>query len=120
MLNAETISWKRDPDANNVDAFTINWHKYYFYAFPPFPLILKCLQKIILDNATGIFVFPYWPSQPWYPLLKKLQKSELLFLDNAIVFDDRCGIQVRQQKFTLAAAILSGSHSPIAVPQNKR
>ncbi|XP_045763681.1 uncharacterized protein LOC123866270 [Maniola jurtina] len=48
------VSWKPDPDAVSVDAFTVNWHAEYFYAFPPFSLILKCLRKIIDDKADGI------------------------------------------------------------------
>lgn len=38
------ISWKRDPTVYNIDAFTIDWKPYFFYAFPPFSLILKCLN----------------------------------------------------------------------------
>lgn len=66
------VSWKRDPFAYNIDAFTLNWSQFYFYAFPPFALIPKTLNKIISDQATGIVVVPQWPSQPWYPLFKSL------------------------------------------------
>ncbi|CAH2096873.1 unnamed protein product [Euphydryas editha] len=52
------VSWHPDPDASCVDAFTINWHNINFYAFPPFTLILRCLQKIVNDEACGILVFP--------------------------------------------------------------
>ncbi|XP_047990684.1 uncharacterized protein LOC125229783 [Leguminivora glycinivorella] len=75
------VSWKPDPDAIAVDAFTINWSENYFYAFPPFSLILKCLRKIVDDQAKGILVFPYWPSQPWFPLLQSLISSEIMFLN---------------------------------------
>lgn len=77
---ANFISWRPDPDSVAVDAFTISWHNINFYAFPPFAVILKCLRKIIDDKANGILVFPYWPSQPWFPLLKNLLASEILFL----------------------------------------
>ena len=40
------ISWHRDPDAEEIDAFTVEWNTRYFYAFPPFKIILKVLQKI--------------------------------------------------------------------------
>lgn len=73
------VSWKNDPDAWVVDAFTISWSKLFFYAFPPFSLILKMLQKIISEKAKGIVVVPYWPTQPWFPLLCKLAISEPLF-----------------------------------------
>ncbi|KAI8431183.1 hypothetical protein MSG28_001221 [Choristoneura fumiferana] len=55
------VSWKRDPEAFDIDAFTLRWTDLYFYAFPPFSLIMKCLRKIINDEATGILVVPYWP-----------------------------------------------------------
>lgn len=63
------VSWKRDPSAFDIDALTLDWSAYLFYAFPPFSLILKCLHKIVNERATGIMVVPYWPSQPWYPFL---------------------------------------------------
>lgn len=50
------ISWKKDPDFIAVDAFTVNWQQWQFYAFPPFSLILKCIRKIIDDSASGILV----------------------------------------------------------------
>ncbi|XP_074099933.1 uncharacterized protein LOC141528010 [Cotesia typhae] len=47
-------AWERDPHAMAIDAFTINWKKYKFYAFPPFALIARVLQKIINDRASGV------------------------------------------------------------------
>lgn len=66
------VSWGPDPDSYTVDAFTLTWDKYFFYAFPPLILILRVLQKIIHDQAEGIVVVPFWPSQPWYPLFSSL------------------------------------------------
>lgn len=78
---ARYASWHGDPEALFVDAFTENWRKYFFYAFPPFCLMLKVLSKIMNDKATGIVVAPHWPNQPWFPLFHKLRTSELLILD---------------------------------------
>lgn len=81
MCNAKCpvyVSWKNDPDAWAVDAFTISWSNVLFYAFPPFALILKMLQKIIHDKAEGIVVVPYWPTQPWFPILQKVMISDSL------------------------------------------
>lgn len=66
------ISWKWDPEAVFVDAFTVSWKNLNFYAFPPFALILRVLNKIVVDKAEGILVVPHWPSQPWFPLFTKL------------------------------------------------
>lgn len=73
------VTWKNDPDALAVDSFTISWKNKFFYAFPPFAMITKVMHKIIKEKAEGIVVVPYWPSQPWFPLLHKLNSSELLF-----------------------------------------
>ena len=40
------MSWKPDPQACAVDALSVSWKDIYFYAFPPFSMILKVLQKI--------------------------------------------------------------------------
>ncbi|XP_047993797.1 uncharacterized protein LOC125232207 isoform X1 [Leguminivora glycinivorella] len=75
------VSWRQEPDAMAVDAFTLNWSSSFFYAFPPFSLVLKCLRKIVDDKADGILVFPYWPSQAWFPFLTKLLKSEIIIFN---------------------------------------
>lgn len=75
QLNAKCgkyLSWKPDPGSLAVDAFTISWNTYFFYAFPPFSLITKCIHKIINDRAQGFLVVPSWKSQPWYPIFCKL------------------------------------------------
>lgn len=75
------VSWKMDPEAQAVDAFTLSWKDCYFYAFPPFSLMTKVLQKIIHEKAEGIVVAPYWITQPWYPLFQKLVVSEPLYFE---------------------------------------
>jgi hypothetical protein len=77
--NAKFISRNQDPDAVAVDAFTVNWKLNFFYVFLPFCLIIKCLRKIVDDEATGLLVFPYWPSQPWFPMLQELLASKIHF-----------------------------------------
>lgn len=76
------ISWYPDPEAMGVDAFTYNWEKFYFYAFPPFVLIPKILQKIILDEAEGVLIVPKWPTQSWYPLFQQLLIAKPIYFSN--------------------------------------
>ena len=73
---AKYISWFPDPSATAIDAFTLNWAKYYFYAFPPFSLISRVLQKIMNDKATGIVVVPQWKTQPWFPMFTSMLTTE--------------------------------------------
>lgn len=104
------ISWKRDPSAFNVDAFTIDWSPYFFYSFPPFSLILKCLRKIINDKATGIMVVPHWPSQPWFPLFKSLMAREPIYFypDRNLLLSPSREPHPRWRKLTLVSCQLSG------------
>ena len=66
------VSFKPDPEAIAIDAFSLNWSKYSFYAFPPFSVVLPMFQKIAMDQATGICVVPQWPTQLWYPKQMKM------------------------------------------------
>lgn len=106
---ARYVSWHRDPFAWNIDAFTIRWSE-FFYAFPPFALILKVLRKIITDKATGILVFPVWPTQNWYPLLRSLIVSEIITFgpDKDLLISPSRSAHPLHQQLTLGACILSG------------
>lgn len=66
------VSWRPDPEAQFVDAFSCSWSQEQFYAFPPFSLILRCLKKIEMEEGEGIIIVPVWPTQPWYPKLMSL------------------------------------------------
>jgi hypothetical protein len=65
-------SWKPDPDAVVINAFSIPWSNEYYYIFPPFSLITRCVQKIINDQSECLIILPLWPTQIWYPLVMEL------------------------------------------------
>ena len=70
------ISWKPDPKALAIDAFSIKWNTEFYYIFPPFSLLGKVTAKIYRDKTKAIVVIPKWPTQHWYPnLLRKATKS---------------------------------------------
>ena len=69
---AKYSSWRPDPEALFVDAFSVNWNNLFFYAFPPFSLIGRCLEKLHANQAEGILILPRWMSQSWYPKLLRL------------------------------------------------
>ena len=50
------ISWKPDPFALAVDAFTVNWGSYKPYIFAPFSVIAKILQKIEMDQVQDVIM----------------------------------------------------------------
>ena len=68
-LNAQFtrfVSWRPDPNAIAVDAFTYCWSNELNYIFPPFSLITRVLKKLSEDQAQAILIVPYWPTQPWF------------------------------------------------------
>ena len=71
------VSWKPDPEAEAIDSFKLHsWGNEFFWAFPPFCVISKVIQKIIQDEAEGILLVPDWVSQPWYNLVKRCTIEE--------------------------------------------
>lgn len=104
------ISWHRDPDAYAINAFSVNWSGYFFYAFPPFSIILKTLRKIISDKARGILIVPLWPTQPWYPLFCKLLEGKTLVMHptKELILSHSSSRQIHHQT-TLVAGILYGN-----------
>ena len=65
-------AWKPDPGAESIDCFMrSSWKEEFFYAFPPFSLMYRVIQKCIQDKAEGILVAPVWVTQPWFNLVKR-------------------------------------------------
>ena len=88
-LNAKEtlfVSWKPDPSALFIDAFSRNWTQFnQFYAFPPFSLVLKCLHKIKKEESRGVLVIPVWPTQPWFPIAMNLLVAKPLLLPKNVL-----------------------------------
>ena len=107
------VSWMRDPASSAVDAFTISWGNFFFYAFPPFIIIPRVLQKIKSQKAKGIFVVPYWPAQSWFPLFLSMLESDFIVFNpnrNLLFSPDRKPHPL-WRKLTLVAGKLSGELS---------
>ena len=61
-------SWKPDPYAKTVDAFTVSWSQDQPYLFPPFNLIGRALTKIQTDAVKyACLIAPAWPAQVLVP-----------------------------------------------------
>ena len=78
----------------------------FFYAFPPFSIIPKVLQKIQAEEATGLLVVPCWLTQPWWPLVMRLLVQEPLVLPK------------KKHLISTSTARLSASPTPEAHTQN--
>lgn len=74
-------SWKPDPYASHIDAFTVNWKPFkLIYMFPPFSLLGSCIQKIRLEEVNAIIVAPLWPTRPWFTRLMELLVDQPLLI----------------------------------------
>lgn len=111
-------SWEPDPQAFTVDAFSIDWHEFDLcYAFPPFNMIGRVIQKMIIDQAELLLVAPNWPSQHWFPLLHShmINDSSVIYFKNSssllyLPFD-RLAVHGIWNKLHLACFRLSGKRS---------
>ena len=61
-----------DPDAWALDALSIPWSDFLGFAFPPFALLPRVLEKVALDQTALLLVAPFWPKRPWFPRLLSL------------------------------------------------
>lgn len=104
------VSWLPDPGCEWVDAFTKPWMS-FFYAFPPFCLLTRVLQKIRNEGAEGIVVAPYWPTQPWFPLFNSLVISKVILLkpsDDLLI----CPYTNRQHQLSRQMTLMVAKLSP--------
>lgn len=106
------FSWRADPNAEATDAFTMSWSNLFFYAFPPFAIVLRVLQKIITDRAEGIVIVPNWPTQPWFPVFTKLLQSDLITFqpNDSLLIGPFREKHPLARSLTLVAGRLSGRH----------
>ena len=61
-----------DPLAHASDALSLSWKAMWAYAFPPFPLILTMLRKVLEEECLVCLIAPLWAGQAWFPLLLSL------------------------------------------------
>ena len=82
-----------DPQAWAVDAMAIPWMGLNAYAFPPFALLSRVLQKWEREQPRLILVAPDWPAQGWYPTLLQCARAKLpLELGPLSLIQPRSGI----------------------------
>ena len=66
-----------DPQALGVDALTMDLEGVHGYAYPPHQILSKFLQKVQLTSKYNLIVVaPYWPNQPWFPVLMALAEED--------------------------------------------
>lgn len=87
------VSYRPDPHAFAIDAFTLNWGELKFYAFPPFSLIAAVLSKIQNEGGEGICVLPDWSTQSWYAKAFQMMRNHRYVSKPAQTYSDCRAIQ---------------------------
>jgi len=67
------VSPAPDPLAWEVDALSLSLEGLSAYAYPPHQILLRFLQRFQMSKVCRVIVVaPFWPKQPWFPLLNQL------------------------------------------------
>ena len=110
------FSYRLDPLAAAVDALSQSWTGMHPYAFPPFILNGRVLQKLWKEKVSqAVLTAPIWPNQPWYPLLmESMSDYPITLLDIPDLLANPAGEThplIEQRRLHLAAWKVSGQES---------
>ena len=77
---SQYMTWKPYPSSFETVIMQQDWNKRFALAFPPFSLIGRVINVVLLESLeTIILVTPTWQTQHWYTLLLRMSiKSQLL------------------------------------------
>lgn len=106
------VSWKPDPRACHVDAFSFSWSGKFVYIFPPFSLLNRCLQKLENDQTSALLIAPVWPTQVWWPRLLSLLVANPLLLPqdkDLLILPQSETLHPLRNQMRLMACLLSGN-----------
>lgn len=113
----EYCSWKPDPTAVAIDAFSIPWSSRQPYLFPPFNLVGRSLTKIQMEAVTSAcLIAPAWPAQSWYPQLLDMltRKPIMLPPEEDLLLSPELTPHplILEGRLPLAAWVVSGKSTP--------
>ena len=113
------------PKAWASDALSLNWDGLLTYAFPPLPLLQRVLLKLRRSRAMMILVAPFWPRQPWFPLILQMLVDLPLRLPQdpyllsqrggRILHPDLRSLDLVAWKLSTDASILRGFHEELLI-----
>ena len=117
-------SYRPNTAAETTDALTQSWKQLTPYAFPPFVLIGRFLQKIRQEAVyQAILIAPLWCSQPWFPvLLESLMDYPILLPQNQTLLTNPKGEShplMGQNSLQLVAWKVSGRESTAKIFQTR-
>ena len=106
------VSWKPDPGACHVDAFSFSWSGKFVYIFPPFFLLNRCLQKLENDQTSSLLIAPVWPTQVCWPRLLSLLVANPLLLpqdNDLLIVPQSETVHPLRNQMRLLACLFSGN-----------
>jgi hypothetical protein len=110
-LNSQVpLFWSRypEPGSAGVDAFAFRWSGLNgLYANPPWPLIPQILQRLLLEKAIILLVFPRWHGAPWWPLLMSMVTKLVDLPRGPLYVNERCELLPPPRWGSCAALLVS-------------
>ena len=95
-----------------MDAFSISWSHGYYYCFPPYSLVMRCVQKIKDDQGECLFMCPLWPTQVWWTPLMEIAIDFPRIISKSVTLLNIPGtnkVHPLHRTLTLIACRLSGN-----------
>lgn len=99
------VSKHYDPHAQATNAFSLNWQDLplHVWCFPPPTLVPRVTQRLTVFQGTLLLLVPWWPSQPWFPLLWEW------LIDDPILLPDLPGLWNQPVRWPMIVLSLSGN-----------
>ena len=113
------VSWKPDPFAWAVDAFTCKWDLEGMYCFPPIVLISRLLKKVEREKATVTLVAPLWRNQVWFPQLLRMLINYPVLLPNKNILTHPTKNQNSCANLQMMCCVISGDTSKTTMFQEE-
>lgn len=107
-------SFRPEPNAYAIDAFSFSWTSEFSYIFSPFVLVPRILQKLEEDNAEAVMVVPIWTTQVWWASLLQLISGPCYLLPKShqfLTLPHKQNYKHPLKKMRLAVFKLSGNRS---------
>ena len=81
-----------DPQAVEVNAFSISWDRWdTIYLFPPVPTLRRVVPLLRQFRGRGVLVAPYYPPSDWFATLKERSPNPISLPPHSLLQVTRAG-----------------------------
>ena len=105
------VSYQPDKNAMAIDAFSISWKNKMCYLFPPFSMIGRAVQKLVMEKLDRIIlVAPIWTTQVWFAImLHQICGQSYILPENSLVLPQNINKKHPVRNLRLGVFNLSGN-----------